>query len=134
MPASPSAPTAGLYGAAPTTAWPAASTSGTPGVSTPAGVSGRPDPRTSDLASTYGTDGPGFATVALPTGNTIDNSGSLTGHILAQGWTDAPPPRSSTAKVVVVLTASLGLLIAIGVLLVLVAGDAMDGLVGGLLK
>ncbi|MBB5829450.1 hypothetical protein ACGFI4_20590 [Micromonospora carbonacea] len=95
----------------------------------------RPEPGTADLASTaYGTDGPGFATVSLPTGNQLDNSGSLTGHILAQGWTDAPTARSSTAKVLIVLVASLGLLVAIGVLVVLLAGDAMDGLVGGLLN
>ncbi|TDC64930.1 hypothetical protein E1258_07130 [Micromonospora sp. KC207] len=82
----------------------------------------------------YGTDGPGFATVALPTGDQLDNSGSLTGHILAQGWTDAPTARSSTARVVIVMAASLGLLVAIGVLVVLLAGNAMDGLVGGLLN
>ncbi|MFC8847871.1 MULTISPECIES: hypothetical protein [unclassified Micromonospora] len=129
-------PASGLYGAAPTTAWPVAPPGGAPGGRATVGVSaGRPDPGTADLASTaYGTDGPGFATVALPAGNQLDNSGSLTGHILAQGWTDAPTARSSTAKVVIVLTAALGLLVAIGVLIVLLAGDTMDGLVGGLLN
>nr|QLJ98906.1 hypothetical protein HZU44_01450 [Micromonospora carbonacea] len=142
-PPAPDRPASGLYGAAPTTAWPAAATSGVPAPATgPAGSraavgvpAGRPEPGTADLASiVYGTDGPGFATVALPTGNQLDNSGSLTGHILAQGWTDAPAARSSTAKVVIVMAASLGLLVAIGVLVVLLAGDAMDGLVGGLLN
>ncbi|WP_405102474.1 hypothetical protein [Micromonospora sp. NBC_01412] len=128
-------PTPGLYGSAPTTAWPAAPPPGRPGGRVPAGPPGRPDPATADLASTaYGTEGPGFATVALPTGAALDNSGSLTGHILAQGWADAPTPRSRTTKVVAVLAVSLGLLVAIGVLVVLVANDAMGGLVGGLLN
>ncbi|MFI1195887.1 hypothetical protein ACH4T9_21910 [Micromonospora sp. NPDC020750] len=128
-------PTPGLYGAAATTAWPATPTTGVPGGRAPAGPPGLPEPGTADLASTaYGTEGPGFATISLPTGAALDNSGSLTGHILAQGWTDAPTPRSSTTKVVAVLAVSLGLLVAISVLVVLVAGDAMDGLVGGFLN
>ncbi|GAA2705067.1 hypothetical protein [Micromonospora olivasterospora] len=87
-----------------------------------------------DLASAaYGTDGPGFATVALPPGGSLETSGSLTGHILAQGWSDSPTPRSSTRKVVIVLVASLAVLVAIGLLVVLLAGDAMNGLMGGLL-
>jgi hypothetical protein len=78
-----------------------------------------------------GTDGPGFATVHLPAGNPLENSGSLTGHILAQGWTDTPSAqRSSTARVVIVLAASLGLLVAISVLVVLMANDALGGFLG----
>ncbi|NJP31290.1 hypothetical protein HCJ94_04640 [Micromonospora sp. HSS6-12] len=81
-----------------------------------------------------GTDGPGFATVALPA-NSLETSGSLTGHILAQGWTATPAEeRSSNARVVLVLAASVGLLVAISVLVVLLANDAMDGLVGKILS
>ncbi|PZF96683.1 hypothetical protein C1I99_16995 [Micromonospora deserti] len=81
-----------------------------------------------------GTDGPGFATVSFPT-NPIENSDSLTGHILAQGWAETPSDqRSSTTRVVVVLAASLGLLVAISVLVVLLANDAMDGLMGNVLS
>ncbi|MER6596328.1 hypothetical protein ABT214_31655, partial [Micromonospora purpureochromogenes] len=89
-----------------------------------------------DLASTVygGTEGPGFATVSFPAGNPLENSGSLTGHILAQGWADTPAERSRTTRVVVVLAASLGLLVAISVLIVLLANDAMDGLVGNILN
>ncbi|MGK5445632.1 hypothetical protein ACSNN7_27950, partial [Micromonospora sp. URMC 105] len=89
-----------------------------------------------DLASTVygGTEGPGFATVSFPAGNPLENSGSLTGHILAQGWADTPTERSRTTRVVVVLAASLGLLVAISVLVVLLANDAMDGLVGSILS
>ncbi|MBM0261142.1 hypothetical protein KBX37_24670 [Micromonospora sp. U56] len=64
----------------------------------------------------------------------MENSGSLTGHILAQGWADTPAERSRTTRVVVVLAASLGLLVAISVLVVLLANDAMDGLVGNILN
>lgn len=89
-----------------------------------------------DLGTIYGggTDGPGFATVSFPTNNPLENSGSLTGHILAQGWTETPTEeRSSTTKVVIVLAASLGLLVAISVLVVLLSTDTVGGLVGGVL-
>jgi hypothetical protein len=65
----------------------------------------------------------------------LENSGSLTGHILAQGWAASPAEeRSRTARVVIVLGAALGLLVGISVLVVLLAGDAMDGLVGRILN
>ncbi|MGC1211051.1 MAG: hypothetical protein WA890_07285, partial [Micromonospora sp.] len=88
-----------------------------------------------DLASVAygGTDGPGFTTVSLP-GNPAENTGSLTGHILAQGWAeDSRATRSSTTRVVIVLAAALGLLVAISVVVVLLADDAMSGLTGNLL-
>ncbi|QGN50580.1 hypothetical protein GKC29_02725 [Micromonospora sp. WMMC415] len=97
---------------------------------------GRPDRHEGDLGSIYGagSDGPGFATVAFPA-NPLETSGSLTGHILAQGWTETPAEeRSSNARVVLVLAVSVGLLVAISVLVVLLANDAMDGLVGDILS
>ncbi|MFI9641249.1 hypothetical protein ACIG87_14495 [Micromonospora sp. NPDC051925] len=116
-----------------------------PSASGPRGTvagSARPSTGTSyrggpDLASVGyggGTDGPGHSTVAFPAANPVENSGSLTGHILAQGWSDTPPSRSRTTRVVVVLAASLGLLVAISVLVVLLANDVMDGLVGNMLS
>ncbi|MEV7986560.1 hypothetical protein [Micromonospora sp. NPDC085948] len=89
----------------------------------------------SDLAGTvYGSgDGPGFATIAIPA-NAVENSGSLTGHILAQGWADTPAERSRNTRVMIVLAAALGLLVAISVMVVLLAGDALDGLVGNVLN
>ncbi|RAO49050.1 hypothetical protein [Micromonospora saelicesensis] len=95
---------------------------------------GRQDSRT-DLAGTvYGNgEGAGFTTVAIPA-NAVETSGSLTGHILAQGWSDTPAERSSNARVMIVLAAALGLLVAISVMVVLLAGDALDGLVGSVLK
>ncbi|WP_442933353.1 hypothetical protein [Micromonospora psammae] len=102
----------------------------------PAPPRGTPYRGGQDLASTAygGTDGPGYSTVSFPAGNPLENSGSLTGHILAQGWADTPTQRSNTTRVVLVLAASLGLLVAISVLVVLVANDAMDGLVGNVLS
>lgn len=95
---------------------------------------GRRDNRT-DLAGTvYGNgEGAGFATVAIPA-NAVETSGSLTGHILAQGWSDTPTERSTNARVMIVLAAALGLLVAISVMVVLLAGDALDGLVGSVLN
>lgn len=76
----------------------------------------------------------GHLTVALPTANPVENSGSLTGHILAQGWTDTPTTKSNTTRVVAVLVAGLGLLIAIGLLMVFAAGDVIGVLFDGMLK
>jgi hypothetical protein len=89
-----------------------------------------------DLAGTAyaGTDGPGFATVSLPQ-SSVENSGSLTGHILAQGWAeDAPSTRSSNTRVLIVLGAALGVLIAISLVVVFLANDALSGLTGDLGK
>ncbi|WP_433552331.1 hypothetical protein ACQP08_01740 [Micromonospora zamorensis] len=109
-----------------------------PSVSSGQGTAGARGGRHSggtDLAGTvYGSgDGPGFTTIAMPA-NAVENSGSLTGHILAQGWADTPSERRSNAKVMIVLAAALGLLVAISVMIVLLAGDALDGLVGGALN
>ncbi|MBM0280082.1 hypothetical protein JM949_35470 [Micromonospora sp. STR1s_6] len=64
----------------------------------------------------------------------METSGSLTGHILAQGWADTPAERSSNTRVMIVLAAALGLLVAISIMVVLLAGDALDGLVGNVLN
>ncbi|SCG62753.1 hypothetical protein [Micromonospora coxensis] len=133
----PAAPPASARAAAPAPQWAAGGASPFP-AAPPAGIGrpGTPYRGGPDLASTAygGTDGPGFATVSFPANNPLENSGSLTGHILAQGWSETPATeKSRTARVVVVLAASLGLLVAISVLVVLLAGDAMDGLVGNVL-
>lgn len=109
-------------------------TPSTAGRATAAVRRGRPDAGT-DLAGTvYGSgEGPGFATVAMPA-NAVENSGSLTGHILAQGWADTPADRPRTTRVLLVLAASLGLLVAISVLVVLLANNALDGLMGDVLN
>ncbi|MEU5549095.1 MULTISPECIES: hypothetical protein [unclassified Micromonospora] len=69
--------------------------------------------------------------MAFPVGE--ENSGSLTGHILAQGWTDTPAERSgNTLRVAIVLAVALGLLVAFSVLIVLLTNDALSGLTGAL--
>lgn len=78
--------------------------------------------------------GAGRMTMALPPGHPLENSGSLTGHILAQGWADAPTSNSNTAKVVLAMLVGLGILIAVGLVIVLAAGDAFKSLFGGLLN
>jgi hypothetical protein len=70
-------------------------------------------------------------TVAVPSGNP-ETSGSLTGHILAQGWADTPTPKSN-AKVFLMLLAGLGILVAAGLIMVLATGDTLSKLFGGLL-
>lgn len=119
--------------------WPP-STSSTGGGAFPAGAT--PAARAAwqrgrELAGpTYGgTDGPGFATVSLPHSSPLENSGSLTGHILAQGWAEDPPStRASTTRVVIVLATALGLLIAISLLVMFLANDTMSGITGNVLK
>lgn len=114
---------------------PTGSPSGSPAGRAAGGAHGGRRGGGSDLAGTvYGSgEGPGFSTIAMPA-NAVENSGSLTGHILAQGWADTPAERSSNARVMIVLAAALGLLVAISVMIVLLAGDALDGLVGGVLN
>ncbi|MEU7762857.1 hypothetical protein AB0B08_28245, partial [Micromonospora aurantiaca] len=96
----------------------------------------RPQPADPDLATTAygGTDGPGFATVSFPQGNPLENSGSLTGHILAQGWSEeGPAARGGNTKVFIVLAVALTMLIAISLLVVFLANDALSGLTGTML-
>jgi hypothetical protein len=69
--------------------------------------------------------------VAFPMrGDPVENSGSLTGHILAQGWADTPTPKDSTAKMVVALLVGLGILVAVGLIVVFVAGNSLSKLFG----
>ncbi|ASW53193.1 hypothetical protein CIK06_01870 [Plantactinospora sp. KBS50] len=64
----------------------------------------------------------------------VENSGSLTGHILAQGWSDAPAQRDNgTAKVVIVLAVGLGVVVLVGLLVAAVLADAFRSIFGGAL-
>ncbi|MGY0004887.1 hypothetical protein ACW0Q9_13390, partial [Micromonospora sp. I033] len=93
-----------------------------------------PAPALPAWPASAGTDGPGFATVSFPQGNPLENSGSLTGHILAQGWAeDGPATRSSNTRVVIVLAAALALLVSISLLVVFLANDALSGITGTVL-
>lgn len=73
-------------------------------------------------------------TMAMAAGPSLENSGSLTGHILAQGWADDSTPRGNTAKVLLIMALVLGVLIAVGVLVVFAAGDTFGNLFDGLLN
>ncbi|MFJ6196624.1 hypothetical protein [Micromonospora sp. NPDC092111] len=126
----PAAPAPQFRAAAPVSAPPVGATPPAPPYP---GTPYRGGPDLASVAYGGGTDGPGHSTISLPTANPIENSGSLTGHILAQGWSDTPTTRSRTGRVVIVLAASLGLLVAISVLVVLLANDVLDGLVGDIL-
>lgn len=79
---------------------------------------------------------PGAAdvTTALPPRHLVESSGSLTGHILAQGWTE-PPQRDqrNTTKVVLIMVAVLVSVVILSVLIAISAGEAFDGLFDGLL-
>jgi len=66
----------------------------------------------------------------------VENSGSLTGHILAQGWADLPEREDrSTTKVVLAMAVGLAVMVVIGIIAVLAVGntftDIFDGLLGG---
>ncbi|MFC7549244.1 hypothetical protein [Plantactinospora sp. GCM10030261] len=63
--------------------------------------------------------------------SSAETSGSLTGHILAQGWADAPSSGGGTAKVVIALAIALGLLVLVGLAVALIAGDAINSLFTG---
>ncbi len=63
----------------------------------------------------------------------LERSGSVTGHILAQGRRDGPTPKTRTAKVLIVMVLVLAFLIAIGLLGATLASDTINDLLGGLL-
>jgi len=67
-------------------------------------------------------------TMAVGGGGPLENSGSLTGHILSQGRSDEPTPKANTAKVFLVMALVLGILVAVGALVVLVTGDTFSSL------
>lgn len=59
-----------------------------------------------------------------------ETTGSLTGHILAQGWPETSDEDGSTAKVAVALAVSLVSLVVIGLLVVLVGGGLINDILG----
>ncbi|PRY29355.1 hypothetical protein [Pseudosporangium ferrugineum] len=67
--------------------------------------------------------------------NSVENSGSLTGHILAQGWRDGPEmQRRSNVKVIVAMLVVLGLLVGVSLLFVFTVGDAFSDMIGGVFQ
>ncbi|GAB2928516.1 hypothetical protein GCM10027280_14960 [Micromonospora polyrhachis] len=76
---------------------------------------------------------PAEMTVALPLRDPSETTGSLTGHILAQGWADTPDSAGSTAKVMIMLLVGLGIVVVIGLVLAITAGDAISSVFNGIL-
>jgi hypothetical protein len=67
--------------------------------------------------------------------NPVENSGSLTGHILAQGWHDeATDRRRSNMKVAIAMLVVLGLLVTVSLVFLFTAGDAFTNMVKGVFK
>jgi hypothetical protein len=67
--------------------------------------------------------------------NPVENSGSLTGHILAQGWHDeASDRRRSNVKVAIAMLVVLGLLVTVSLVFLFTAGDAFTNMVKGVFK
>jgi hypothetical protein len=64
--------------------------------------------------------------------NPVENSGSLTGHILAQGWRDGPEAqRRSNVKVIVAMLIVLLLLVGVSLVFLFTVGDAFSNMIGG---
>jgi hypothetical protein len=59
-------------------------------------------------------------------------SGSLTGHILSQGRHDTSAPRSSTGRVVVILTVALSTIVILGLIVAIFFRDALTELIKSL--
>jgi hypothetical protein len=74
----------------------------------------------------YGADEyPSIDTTMPVSTNPVENSGSLTGHILAQGWRDEiVDRRRSNLKVAIAMMVVLGLLVTVCVVFMLTAGSA----------
>ncbi|MEV6305065.1 hypothetical protein AB0M02_37025 [Actinoplanes sp. NPDC051861] len=71
--------------------------------------------------------------MTMPVSDPLENSGSLTGHILAQGWHDAPvEQRRSNLKVVVAMLAVLALLVTVSLIFVFTAGDTFTDMINNL--
>ncbi|HET8681810.1 MAG TPA: hypothetical protein VFM54_08040 [Micromonosporaceae bacterium] len=64
--------------------------------------------------------------------NPLESSGSLTGHILAQGTADGPTPPSRTAKVVLIMLLVMVLLVAVGAAVAVIAGDTVTRFFDGI--
>ncbi|WP_203820426.1 hypothetical protein [Paractinoplanes ferrugineus] len=82
----------------------------------------------------YGAGGYEMIDTTMPVSmNPVENSGSLTGHILAQGWRDEiVDRRRSNLKVVIAMLVVLGLLVAVSVVFMLTAGSAFSDMLDGL--
>lgn len=65
-------------------------------------------------------------TDALPS-NAMENSGSLTGHVLSRGHLDIPGPRSRGVVVVLVIAAIVATLALFGLIIAAATSEAVSG-------
>jgi len=91
-------------------------------------------PQQRQQGTVYGASGFEAIDMTMPVStNPVDNSGSLTGHILAQGWHDEMVDRRrSNFKVVIAMLVVLGLMVTASLVFLLTAGDAFGNMVKGL--
>lgn len=95
---------------------------------------GRPVPRYHGTVYEGGQTEVGHQTTALPWRRDLENTGSLTGHILAQGWPDdTPGSHGTTARVAFALLIGLGVLVTVGLLVLAGVGGVFGAMIGGLL-
>jgi hypothetical protein len=93
-----------------------------------------PVPQQRQFGTLYGTGGYDVIDATMPVStNPVENSGSLTGHILAQGWRDEiVDRRRSNLKVAVAMLVVLGLLVTVSLVFLLTAGSAFTDMVSGM--
>jgi hypothetical protein len=64
--------------------------------------------------------------------NAVENSGSLTGHILAQGWRDeVVDRRRNNLKVAIAMLVVFGFLVTVSIVFLLTAGSAFTDMISG---
>ncbi len=81
----------------------------------------------------YGASGYSSIDMTMPVlTNAVENSGSLTGHILAQGWRDElVDRRRANVRVVIAMLVVLGLLVTVSLVFLLTVGDAFSTIFRG---
>jgi hypothetical protein len=101
-----------------------------PGVVYPG--SGVPQQRGTVYGGVAGPLEAGDMTMAVPGYSPAENTGSLTGHILASGWADTPQEtKDDNRRVVIVLTVVLLVLLGVSVAVLVMVNDFLSGLLGG---
>ncbi|WIM96744.1 hypothetical protein ACTOB_000206 [Actinoplanes oblitus] len=81
----------------------------------------------------YSTGGYPSIDMTMPVSDPAENSGSLTGHILAQGWYDAPvEQRRGNFKVVLAMLVVLGLLVTVSLVFLFTVGDSFSDMLKGI--
>ena len=108
---------------------PAAQVSTPPARPTTYGAGGTSVPQQRGEGTVYGAQNPADMTMPVNM-NSIDNSGSLTGHILSQGWDRGEDTgRRSNLKVGIAMLGVLVFLVGVSLLFLFTAGDAFTEMI-----